>query len=258
MPERTHDPTFTVTTLKSGSVSVPSLQIHVTGPQGADLVTPLGIAPLVVGAQIDCDIVLEDPHVSRAHCSVSLTDDGVLLKDLGSKNGTYIGELEIREAFLQPGVVARVGTWRLSLRVTGAPQEVALSRSARFGEAVGGSLVMRALFARLEVAAATHETVLLIGESGTGKELLARAIHDASPRRNGPFAVFDCSGVAASLVEAELFGFVRGAFTGADRDRAASSSKPTAALSSSTRLASFRWTCSPSCCARWRPGKRAA
>ncbi len=220
MPERTHDPTFTVTTLKSGSVSVPSLQVHVTGPQGADLMTPLGIAPLVIGAQIDCDIVLDDPHVSRNHCSVTLTDDGVLLKDLGSKNGTYIGELEIREAFLQPGVLARIGNWRLSVRVTGAPQEVALSKSARFGEAVGGSLVMRALFARLEVAAATHETVLLIGESGTGKELLARAIHDASPRRNGPFAVFDCSGVAASLVEAELFGFVRGAFTGADRDRA--------------------------------------
>jgi transcriptional regulator with PAS, ATPase and Fis domain len=79
---------------------------------------------------------------------------------------------------------------------------------------------MRALFARLEVAAATHETVLLVGESGTGKELLARAIHDASPRRDGPFVVFDCSAVAATLVESELFGFVKGAFTGADRDRA--------------------------------------
>jgi transcriptional regulator with PAS, ATPase and Fis domain len=78
---------------------------------------------------------------------------------------------------------------------------------------------MRALFARLESAAATDETVLLLGESGTGKELLARAIHDASARKDGPFVVFDCSAVAPTLVEAELFGVVRGAFTGADRDR---------------------------------------
>jgi transcriptional regulator with PAS, ATPase and Fis domain len=74
---------------------------------------------------------------------------------------------------------------------------------------------MRALFARLERVAPAPETVLLLGESGTGKEVLARAIHAASPRKDGPFVVFDCSAVAPSLVEAELFGHVRGAFTGA-------------------------------------------
>src|ERR1019366_649020 len=116
--------------------------------------------------------------------------------------------------------VVRVGQWRLTLRVAGAPREVALSGSARFGEAVGGTLVMRALFARLEGAATTDETVLLVGESGTGKELLARAIHDASARRDHAFVVFDCSAVAPTLVESELFGFVKGAFTAPDRERA--------------------------------------
>jgi transcriptional regulator with PAS, ATPase and Fis domain len=78
---------------------------------------------------------------------------------------------------------------------------------------------MRALFAKLERIATTSETVLLIGESGTGKELLARAIHDASERRDAPFVIFDCGAVAPALVESELFGHVRGAFTGAQSDR---------------------------------------
>jgi two-component system response regulator GlrR len=221
--ERDRDPTYTVTSFRSNAVSIPSLEVCAIAPDGSEAVAPLGMEPLVVGTSPECDLVLDDPHVSRRHCVITLGEDGdggVLLRDLHSKNGTLVGDLQIHEVVFRPGVVARVGPWRLVLRVTGAPQQMPLSTSARFGEAVGGTLVMRALFARLEVAAATQETVLLIGESGTGKELLARAIHDASPRRQGPFVVFDCSAVAPTLVESELFGFVKGAFTGAERDRA--------------------------------------
>lgn len=89
------------------------------------------------------------------------------------------------------------------------------SASDRFGAAVGKSVVMRALFAKLEIAAKASEAILLLGESGTGKEVLAQAIHGASPRSGKPFVVFDCSVVASNLVESELFGHVRGAFTGA-------------------------------------------
>jgi len=213
------DPTYTRTRVRSDALSVPSLEAYATGPDGAERVAPIGMEPLVVGTSPDCDLTLEDAHVSRKHCSLAIDEAGVLLRDLGSKNGTFVGDVQVREALLVPGLVARLGQWRLVVRVTGAPHEMALSRSARFGEAVGGTVVMRALFARLEAAAATEETVLLVGESGTGKELLARAIHDVSSRRGGPFVVFDCSAVAPTLVESELFGFVRGAFTGAERDR---------------------------------------
>ena len=209
-----------MTCIRNNVVSIPSLEVCVTGPGGAETVVPLGMDPLVVGTSPECDVVLDDPHVSRKHCAIAMSDAGVLLRDLDSKNGTFVGDLQIHEVVLRPGAVARAGQWLLALRVTGAPREMPLSSSARFGEAVGGTLVMRALFARLEVAAATQETVLLVGESGTGKELLARAVHDASPRRGGPFVVFDCSAVAPTLIESELFGFVKGAFTGADRDRA--------------------------------------
>jgi transcriptional regulator with PAS, ATPase and Fis domain len=95
---------------------------------------------------------------------------------------------------------------------------VPLSVDSRFGDAIGASIPMRALFARLERAASADVTVLLLGETGTGKELLAQGIHAASDRRDGPFVPFDCGAVPPTLIEAELFGYVRGAFTGANAD----------------------------------------
>src|SRR5262245_9392884 len=91
---------------------------------------------------------------------------------------------------------------------------------AQFGELIGDSAVMRAVFSRLARIAARDTTVLLEGESGTGKELAAKAIHDASLRRAGPFVVVDCGAIPRTLLESELFGHERGAYTGADRARA--------------------------------------
>jgi DNA-binding NtrC family response regulator len=99
------------------------------------------------------------------------------------------------------------------------PVDLAPSVSRRFGELVAESLAMREVFAVLELAARTDVTVLITGETGTGKELVARALHDASPRRRAPFVVVDCGALPESLLESELFGHVRGAFTGAHADR---------------------------------------
>jgi transcriptional regulator with GAF, ATPase, and Fis domain len=88
-----------------------------------------------------------------------------------------------------------------------------------FGEAWGQSLAMRGLFRALERVAATNSTVLLQGETGTGKEVLAQAVHQASARRAEPLVVVDCGAVTGSLVESELFGHVKGAFTGAMAER---------------------------------------
>jgi transcriptional regulator with GAF, ATPase, and Fis domain len=95
----------------------------------------------------------------------------------------------------------------------------AASSAPRFGKLIGGSPAMRALFADIERVAAAEAAVLLHGETGTGKELVAEAIHAASPRRDGPFVTIDCSALPESLLEAELFGHARGAFTGAAQAR---------------------------------------
>jgi DNA-binding NtrC family response regulator len=88
-----------------------------------------------------------------------------------------------------------------------------------FGQLVGRELKMRRLFKLLEDVARNDATVLIEGETGTGKELVAEEVHNHSPRKNGPFVVFDCGAVPRELIESALFGHIKGSFTGAITDR---------------------------------------
>src|SRR5262249_11755599 len=102
----------------------------------------------------------------------------------------------------------------------GAKQiEIPLSQNERFGRLIGSSVPMRAAFAVLERAAGSDSTVLLQGETGTGKDLAAASIHSSSARKDGPFVVVDCAALPGNLLEAELFGHEKGAFTGATAQR---------------------------------------
>jgi two-component system, NtrC family, response regulator HydG len=94
-----------------------------------------------------------------------------------------------------------------------------VEKARGLGVVIGESALMRQLLQMIDRVAASDATVLIVGESGTGKELLARTIHRVGPRADGPFVAFDCSALAPSLLEAELFGHEKGAFTGAGRAR---------------------------------------
>ncbi len=94
-----------------------------------------------------------------------------------------------------------------------------LAGQSALGKMIGSSTALQAVRERIEQAAPTPATVLIQGPSGTGKELVARAIHALSPRANGPFVAVHCAALTPSLLESELFGHVRGAFTGANEDR---------------------------------------
>jgi transcriptional regulator with PAS, ATPase and Fis domain len=210
----------TLTELHQGSLEVPSLEIAAALPGKEERTVPLALVPVVVGKDPEADLVIDDPRVSRNHCTLTLTERGIVLRDLGSKNGTFAAGVRVVEAILSPGIEFTVGSARLSVRVSGSPSAIPLHASPRFGDALGASVVMRALFAQLDRVAKAPETVLMLGESGTGKELLARAVHERSSHAKGPFVVFDCGAVTPNLVESELFGSLRGAFTGAVSDRA--------------------------------------
>jgi DNA-binding NtrC family response regulator len=177
-------------------------------------------APTVIGTSDCCDIVLRDRTVSARHAEIALRADGYFLTDLGSHNGTLANGLRVGQVFLAPGVVLGLGHTLLEVVDLDEVTEVRLSEAERFCGAIGRSAAMRQVFAVLEAAARSDATVLLQGETGTGKEVLAEALHCASAHADGPLVVFDCGAVPAQLVESELFGHERGAFTGADAPRA--------------------------------------
>jgi DNA-binding NtrC family response regulator len=173
----------------------------------------------LIGKADDADLVLSDPGVSRQHLEVRVGDE-IVVRDLGSRNGSYFGGARFSEIAIGAGAVLTLGSTELRLQPSQASTRTVVPlNTGGFHGLIGGSLRMRELYALLEQVARTSTTVLIQGETGTGKERCAEAIHHASPRAQGPFVICDLAAISASLIESELFGHVRGAFTGADRDR---------------------------------------
>ena len=167
------------------------------------------------GRSIINDLVLQDKAVSGTHFEIAVRDDGYRLRDLNSRNGTYVSDLQIREVYLRPGVTFRAGQTSIQFQPTADVVEIELSKKDRFDRVVGSSAAMREIFASLEKVSPSDLTVLITGETGTGKELIARGIHNASSRRSRPFVVLDCGSIPRDLIESTLFGHEKGSFTGA-------------------------------------------
>jgi len=162
-----------------------------------------------------CDLVLADKAVSGTHFEIVASEQGFLLRDLDSTNGTFIGDMRVREVWIKPGTVVRLGQSQLRYEPEKGVVDIDLSSDDRFFELLGKSVRMREIFATLAKVGPTELTVLIRGETGTGKELVARAIHRASRRAAASLVVQDCSSIPKDLIESTLFGHERGAFTGA-------------------------------------------
>lgn len=172
-----------------------------------------------IGSHPDCDYAVEDPSISRQHARIELDETGFRLIDLDSKNGTFIGDMRIKDVYINSPITFRCGAVEIAFEQTPDVVDVTISSSNHFGRLLGQSIAMREIFGLLERIAPSPVTVLVEGESGCGKELVAAALHERSPRANKPFIIFDCSAVSKDLIESELFGHVKGAFTGAISDR---------------------------------------
>jgi DNA-binding NtrC family response regulator len=174
---------------------------------------------ITVGTLSDNDLVLTDPTVSRSHAVIEEKGGGYILRDLNSTNGTFLEGVRVHEGYLAAGSLIRLGQTEMTFSPLEERIEAAHSSSDHFGDLIGSSNLMREVFGILERVAPTDIAVLVQGETGTGKELAARAIHGRSRRAEKPFVVFDCGAVAPNLIESELFGHEKGAFTDAVKSR---------------------------------------
>ncbi|HEY4058238.1 MAG TPA: sigma 54-interacting transcriptional regulator [Kofleriaceae bacterium] len=208
-----------VTNAVAARPHVASAQLRVVDGPDRGLEVDLPPVGVVLGSERSCDVPLSDPWVSRRHCSVAPAPGGFTVTDLQSKNGTLIDGVAVHKVVAPPGATLRIGKTLVQLMPADEVLDIPPSQNDRFGALIGASAAMRSVFAVLERASKSAAPVLFLGESGTGKELMARGVHDASPRKDGPFVVFDCGASTENLIESDLFGHTKGAFTGASADR---------------------------------------
>jgi len=203
------------TTLAGGATEVlPGMQPAGSGLVlvGEDIRFPLRGSTVNIGSDPGCEVTIKDKFTSAFHCRLFKKGKNWLVTDLESTNGTFINDVKITEAELLPGATLTAG--RVRLRVEEKVQE----QAGQFG-IVSEDPAMQGVFEMIRRAAPTDETVLVTGESGSGKELVARAIHKKSRRASRPLVALNCSAITRDLMESELFGHEKGAFTGAQSQR---------------------------------------
>ncbi len=214
-------PTHTVfgSRARSERLGVQQFHLVLVNTDGAGNTYPISKDELKIGKAPENDVVVDHPTVSRNHLVIKRQGDRFLVQDQGSTNGTFIDGAQVREAYLRPGALLEMGDVQLRFTPKVAAVEIDPAVEDRLGDLVGTSLPMRQIFALLKRIAPTDSTLLLVGETGSGKGAAAKTIHKLSSRENGPLVVFDCAGVSDSLIESELFGHEKGAFTGAVAQR---------------------------------------
>lgn len=197
-------------------------ELEVTEGPDKGKVFRLSSRDVLVGSSPSCDIRLSDLTVSRQHARITWNDkmEAFQIQDLGSTNGTYLNGVRVFSALLSHnGIDIKMGKTNMVFRAIGKKKHFELFPHENFFGCIGESLAMRDIFANALKIAQTDLNILIEGETGVGKEELARSIHLASPRKNNNFVVCDLTTIDKNLFLSELFGYERGAFTGADRSK---------------------------------------
>jgi DNA-binding NtrC family response regulator len=195
--------------------------VVVEGPdRGKDLLLDGSEASsALVGTGPACALKLTDRSVSRRHAALQIQGMKLRISDLDSKNGIFVDGVGVYDGWLRGGETIRLGGTTLSIACEDQDTVVSLPTETAFGPLLGSSTEMRRLYPLLHRLAGSDVPVIIEGDTGTGKEVLAEALHALGPRAAQPFVVFDCTTVPPNLLESELFGHERGAFTGASERR---------------------------------------
>ena len=189
--------------------------MHWIFPEVEGRITPLPPGTITLGRDAENDVVLTGEQTSRRHAQIERRGAALGVRDFGSRNGVFVNGIRLPESPLCVGDLLRVGGWLGVVRMVASPQAPTLGfREIRPGYFAGP--VFWPILAPVERVAPTDLPVVIQGETGTGKEGVAKALH-AWSRRPGALVALNCGAVPEHLAEAELFGYRKGAFTGADR-----------------------------------------
>jgi len=200
----------------------------------------LGLKEIRIGRSREADLLLPDPSVSRLHARIFRVGDHYFLAD-NSRNGTFVDGKRISQVQLEGGFAFRIGPYQIHFSreknphpppepptvvpgsATDHPPLISRKAQAKTycitSEIIGHSNKIKELFKNIRKVAASDFPVLVEGETGSGKELVSRGIHESSLRKEGPFVVVNCGAISPELMESELFGHEKGAFTGATTQR---------------------------------------
>jgi DNA-binding NtrC family response regulator len=173
---------------------------------------------LTLGRSSKADVVLDDPRLSELHVELTPHDGGITVSDLDTLAGTFFEGARLGRAVVPRGATLSLGGSTVVVDAA-TDGERAPASSESFRALLGKSEPMRKVVELLQRLAPTDLAVFVEGPTGSGKELVARALHDASPRASRPFVVLDCAAIPATLAESVLFGHAAGSFTGAFEQR---------------------------------------
>jgi two-component system, NtrC family, response regulator GlrR len=198
------------------TINVRRCRLEVVAGPDAGKIIELAQPTIMIG-RTGADLNLTDPKISGLHAELRLQADGYRIRDLGSTNGTHVRGVRVVDGFIAPGATIQIGKSAIVFDPLDDAVSVPLWHESRLHTLIGGSAAMRHMFDMINRFAQSDATVLIQGETGAGKEGVADAIHQCSPRRDGPFVVLDCSAIPEQLFEDQIFGHEQGAFTGAGK-----------------------------------------
>lgn len=166
---------------------------------------------VTLGKDPQCQLQIDSPHVSDRHARIEKKEQSYSIRDLRSASGTFVNDARVIEACLQDGDIVRLGDLEM-IFVESTVENNDFPLKSR-------NEIWNQELRTLANVAKTDFPVLLLGPSGTGKDVIAQALHEKSQRQKGPLVSVNCSALTETLIESELFGHIKGSFTGAINDR---------------------------------------